>query len=83
MNEKALKSLREQSSLHRGILMETFRASCFCCCNTFDLTEITEWIDHKQTALCPKCGVDAVIPKTSKKILVEMEKHWFGLAKHE
>jgi|TARA_Y100000310_G_scaffold109018_1_gene107396 NAD-dependent SIR2 family protein deacetylase len=83
MTEKELKALHKQSSNHRDLLEENFRVSCFCCLNTFDYNEITEWVDHNQTALCPKCGIDAVVLKTSKKVLEEMEKRWFGLKKYE
>jgi hypothetical protein len=28
----------------------------------FDVREIEEWIDGGQTALCPHCGIDSVLP---------------------
>ncbi len=35
---------------------------CFSCLEYFGSCEITEWTDNSQTALCPKCGADCVIP---------------------
>lgn len=38
---------------------------CYYCAEVYVLAEhpIQEWVDGKQTALCPVCGIDAVIPK--------------------
>lgn len=40
---------------------------CYYCGQVYQLAEnpIIEWVDGGQTALCPKCGIDAVIPKLS------------------
>jgi hypothetical protein len=45
-------------------------------------TEIQEWIDQEQTALCPKCEIDSVIGSASefpitKDFLERMHAHWF------
>jgi hypothetical protein len=37
-------------------------AGCFYCIPVFDVEEIEEWIDGGQTALCPHCGIDSVLP---------------------
>lgn len=38
---------------------------CFHCCAVFSADEIAEWIDDDRTALCPRCGVDAVLAGTT------------------
>ena len=58
----------------------------------FDAREISEWIDGPQlasgetpagvTALCPRCGIDAVLPSAmpvplTTDLLAEMHSHWF------
>ncbi len=59
------------------------RCGCFFCLKTFDKTEITEWLHDKndETAICPYCGVDAVLPdskvKLSEHFLEEMYRVWF------
>ena len=56
---------------------------CFYCLEIYSPREITEWIpDAKGTALCPYCGVDSVIGKSSgfpitKEFLTEMNGYWF------
>jgi hypothetical protein len=91
-------SLADQESLHRlssknrDMLARSSRAGCFYCGEFFAPAEITDWVDGRQvetgstadgvTALCPRCGIDAVIPEVdglvlSKELLVEMRAHWF------
>jgi hypothetical protein len=91
-------SLADQESLHRlcsanrDTLARCSRAGCFYCCEIFAPAEIMDWVDGQQvvtgstadgiTALCPRCGIDAVIPEMegvalSKDLLVEMKAHWF------
>lgn len=56
---------------------------CFFCEETFSPTEITEWIDKADTALCPKCGINSVIgdasglPVSGPTFLREMHDYWF------
>jgi hypothetical protein len=71
---------------------------CFCCEKTFASTEVKSFTDLKgrkgkpapsePTALCPFCGIDAVIgagagfPLT-KDFLSAMSRHWFSRPKVE
>jgi len=67
-------------------------AGCFYCCAIFAASEIADWVDGPfveteslddgVTALCPKCGIDSVIPgrprvQLSAALLTEMRAHWF------
>jgi hypothetical protein len=44
-------------------------------------SEIAEWIDDGQTALCPRCGIDSVLPVIDGKpdvvLLWAMHRYWF------
>lgn len=55
---------------------------CYYCISIYDVTEIKEWTDNGETAICPKCGVDAVISKIQHElnadILKEAKKYWFN-----
>jgi hypothetical protein len=60
------------------------KCGCFFCRATFDPRAITEFADQGQTALCPNCGIDAVIGdkagyELSDKFLVAMFKRWFSV----
>ena len=57
---------------------------CFYCRKIFNPAEITEWLSETSgTALCPYCGVDAIIGEGSGfpityEFLQEMNQYWFG-----
>lgn len=38
------------------------KCGCYYCQAIYEPSSINEWVDKQKTALCPKCGVDAVIP---------------------
>jgi hypothetical protein len=49
---------------------------------SFPPAEINEWIDDNGTAMCPRCGIDAVIGSASgfslsEKFLQQMHHYWF------
>lgn len=53
---------------------------CFYCITIYGSSEIKEWIDGGQTALCPHCGIDSVLPIEGKPkvgFLMEMKRYWF------
>ena len=69
----------------KQVLASKFCA-CFHCGEIFDPSRVNEWTDgpnEDQTALCPVCGIDAVIGDLSgydignKQFLDEMKKYWF------
>jgi 8-oxo-dGTP diphosphatase len=79
----------KHSSGHRQEIGESKVCGCFSCLAMFVIRSIFQWIDEDkdgmgQTALCPNCGIDAVIGSASGypvtlEFLKKMEKHWFGL----
>jgi predicted nucleic acid-binding Zn-ribbon protein len=55
---------------------------CYYCSKVFSPGEITEWVDNNDTAMCPHCGIDSVIPvyEESDKdadFLAKLHKYWF------
>ncbi|MBC7861858.1 MAG: cytoplasmic protein [Bacteroidia bacterium] len=57
-------------------------AGCYYCKKTFLPSEIAETTDDGKTALCPKCGIDSVLPDTSPykldaETLAALRKYWF------
>ncbi|WGL60086.1 hypothetical protein QEJ31_00520 [Pigmentibacter sp. JX0631] len=46
---------------NRNILEKYKKCSCFYCLKTFETSEITEYVDNNETALCPYCGIDSVV----------------------
>ena len=87
-----LRSIHRFSDNHRELLARSDRAGCFYCRTIFDPRLIRDWIDGPQvetgelddgvTALCPRCGIDAVLPsaapiKLTVDLLAEMHAFWF------
>ena len=68
---------------HREELKSSDVCGCFCCLDTFDYRNISEWVDGGVTALCPSCGIDSVIgsasgyPAGDIDFLRAMHAHWF------
>lgn len=63
-------------------LEQSDACGCFYCERIFFAVEIDEWTDDEQTALCPHCGIDSVLPSApgfqlSKEFLHRMHERWF------
>ena len=72
----------ELCTCHRDALTYADKCGCFHCKRIYDPRKITEWVDHGKTALCPYCGIDAVIPDTedyplTTAFLKKMYQKWF------
>jgi NAD-dependent SIR2 family protein deacetylase len=57
--------------------------SCFYCFARFKARDIATWIDDDETALCPHCGMDSVLPDVplytlDKNLLDEMHAYFFS-----
>jgi len=77
-----IKAAHKFSSVHRAQVEASPLCGCFYCLQTYPPTEISEWVDDEQTALCPKCGIDSVIGSNSAvpldhEFLSQMHKLWF------
>jgi hypothetical protein len=69
-------------SKHRAEILTSESCACFYCLKTFGASQIEDWVDDGQTALCPKCGIDSMIGSAAgfaltPEFLEEMHKHWF------
>lgn len=66
------------SSHNRKQLSVVGECGCYFCMAVFSPTEIVEWTDNGDTALCPCCGVDALLPGiTDTQTLVRCCETWF------
>lgn len=77
------------SIANQAALMATARCGCYSCGLLFEPAAIREWIADAdgQTAMCPRCGVDAVIPETAETgeltdaLLADAHTAWFSVKK--
>lgn len=73
---------------HRKNVLAADLCGCFYCLKLFPPSTIIEWVDFAadgvgQTALCPHCGVDAVVPSVparpvSAELLATLHEQGFG-----
>lgn len=70
-------------NLNKSSLKKSTKCGCFFCLKIFEYDEIKEWIDsNENTALCPYCGIDSVIPESDfyqldRDFLQQMYRYWF------
>ena len=74
--------LAHRHSIRHRAKVETSKiCGCFYCQSTFSPTKIVDWMDGGQTALCPRCSVDAVLGSASglpitREFLERMHERW-------
>ncbi len=47
------------------------KCGCYYCLAVFEKSEIKEWTDGGETALCPRCSIDSVIADSTGFELTE------------
>lgn len=73
---------KEYATHNRQTLSAEQSCGCFYCLRIFDSKEI-EWPDEADdTAMCPYCGIDAVIGERfgipiTKQLLKNLREYWF------
>ena len=80
--EALLQKLHACSSHNRQQIATAGKCYCFHCESVFSPGEITNFADNGQTALCPACGVDAIVPDSAdeaidEELITEMNRYWF------
>lgn len=73
----------KHSTKHRVEIEASATCACFFCFRKFKNSAIKAWVDSNQTALCPGCGVDAVLGSASEHrlddpFLRKMHQQFFG-----
>lgn len=76
-----IKELSKYSNRNKVYVESSEKCACYFCLNYFDPSEIKEWIDGGETALCPKCKIDSVLGDSvvslNEEQLKEANKYWF------
>lgn len=73
----------EFSSRHRDAIADAQICGCFYCLEIFEPNKIEDWLTDEGTALCPRCGIDSVLPDNvgypiTRDFLTQMKSYWFG-----
>lgn len=74
-SESFLQNAHGYAFRNRRLLNVSDTCACFYCLNTFKPSTILEWIDSKNpdTAMCPICGIDAIIGDKSGMPIDDIE----------
>ena len=78
--EELLKQLHTYSKNNRELISRSSRCYCFFCKKEIDPEQIEGYVDN--TALCPHCRIDAVIPdgiefEINEDTVNKMNEYWF------
>lgn len=53
-------------------------AGCYFCLSVFAPRTVVEFVDDRDTAVCPHCGIDSVLPGVDDRyLLAQGHVHWF------
>ena len=73
-------------SLHnRSEIKEGEPCACYFCLRIMDGAEIEEWADDGDTALCPYCTIDAIVPRETDvdNLKIAHFKSFYGKAEEK
>ena len=87
MDKYDLTAAHEAARFNRDVLEKNSKCGCFYCLKIFSPAEIEEWCpeqdeDEEVTAICPYCGIDAILPESADYPLIDeflgaMQERWF------
>lgn len=80
--ESLMEKLHAYSSHNKELIKSSNNCYCFYCKSTILSSDINDYIDEGNTALCPNCGIDSIIPDSvneviDEQVLDDMNKYWF------
>ncbi len=61
---------------NKALLMKSNKAACYHCLKIMDVIEIVSFIKEKsgkETAVCPYCGIDSILPDQGKSLPTDEE----------
>ena len=80
--EQQLLDAHKHTMDNRHEIERSMECACFDCGEIYNASEVTEWTDNGNTALCPHCGMDCVLGDASgialtSEFLNAMYRRWF------
>ena len=82
MKKELIEKAIDFATSNKVALQQSDKAGCYYCKKIYDASLVIDFLESEETALCPKCGTDSVIPSKSPieltaKNLAELNRHWF------
>jgi hypothetical protein len=69
----AYRSFNNRSALARARI-----AGCYACLATFTAEQVVGWTHDDTTAVCPRCGIDAVLPNVDDPLTLRAaQERWY------
>ena len=80
--ESRMHKLYAYASHNKHMVEKSDKCYCFHCKSMFESSEVDSYLENEQTALCPKCNIDSVIPDSvddtvDESVIAEMHDYWF------
>jgi len=80
-NEVFIENLSKFAIKNKQDVVNSTLCSCYYCLKVFDSNEVTKWIDNSETAICPYCQIDSVVPfELRMDFLEKANEYWFGIS---
>lgn len=83
--EALLKQAHKNCSNNRNEVLASEKLGCFYCLEIFSPDKLEDWWEgiDKNTAICPFCSIDSVLPEhphypLTEEFLRKMKQFWFG-----
>jgi hypothetical protein len=82
MEKEKIKAAIKFATTNKKALEISEKAGCYYCLKIYPANEVTDFLEVEDTALCPHCGIDSVLPGKSpyeltSETLKELNKFWF------
>jgi hypothetical protein len=81
-NIQKLRDAHKASSHNKDLVKRSKICACFFCGTYYSSKEVDSWTSD-ETAICPYCFIDSVLPDASgiplnRDFVAEMHRYWFG-----
>ena len=82
MTDSVMNDIYRHTLNNRMEIAKSSMCGCISCKTVFAAAEVVDYIDAGLTALCPRCGIDAVIgdaagAELTAELLAAMNKKYF------
>jgi hypothetical protein len=79
--DMSVENYPSRSIRNRKAVLGAQSCGCYFCRSTFRSADVTEWTDDGETAICPHCAIDSVLPGViNPELLSAGHERWFGTA---
>jgi len=87
MSEEYIRKAPMYAFKNREAVLQSQVCGCYNCLEVIQVEDIDLWTDDDETALCPKCTMDTLLPESlgcplDTTSLMEIRDHWLRPSNH-